>query len=115
MANRWVDRAQPQTLFIATIFLYVNAAFSLLGLLGTAGLFGLIYLLYTAALVASGLGIANDKKKAYFLSIVVAVVPIAGLFVGFFGGGLINLIFEIALVVLLLHRQSRSYVRTWFH
>lgn len=112
MANKWVDRAQPQTLFIATIFLYINAAFSLLGLFGAAGLFGLIYLVYTAALVASGLGIANDKRLAYYLAVGVAIVPIAGLF--FFGGSIINLIFEVALVALLLHRQSRGYVRTWF-
>lgn len=115
MANRWVDRTHPQTLYIATIFLYINAAFSLLGLIGIgASIFELFYLLYTAALVASGLGIANDKKLAYYLAIVVAVVPIAGLFLGIFGGGIINLIFEIALVVLLLHPRTREYVRLWF-
>jgi hypothetical protein len=29
-------------------------------------------------------------------------------------GGLINLLFEVALVALLLHPQSRDYQRIWF-
>ena len=32
-----------------------------------------------------------------------------------FGGGSINLLFNTALVVLLLHRQSREHQRIWFH
>ena len=32
-----------------------------------------------------------------------------------FGGGSINMLFNTALVVLLLHRQSREHQRIWFH
>ena len=34
--------------------------------------------------------------------------------VGVFSTGLINLMFEIALIALLLHAQSRDYQRIWF-
>jgi hypothetical protein len=114
-ANRWLDRTQPQTLFMAVILLYINSVFYLLGV----GLLKPVGLLIAAGGVAAGWGIANQKKWGYALGVIMAVLPfIAMLVPGFlgvsFGVGLVNLMFEIALLALLLHPQSREYQRIWF-
>ena len=57
-ANRWLDRTQPQTLFMAVVLLYINAAFLALASLGGRPL-GLIM---AAGGVGAGYGIANEKK-----------------------------------------------------
>jgi hypothetical protein len=108
-ANRWLDRTQPQTLFMAVILLYVNAAFLLLS--------GLVLLPVAVGGVAAGYGIANEKKWGYGLGIAMAVLPfvLQLVFLGNpFATNLINLMFEIALLALLLHPQSREYQRIWF-
>lgn len=117
MSNyRWVDQTQPQTLYIAVILLYVNAAFEVLfgGLRVWIGPvpFGV---LLAAGQIAGGLGVANEKKWGYGLAVAVAILPLALLILaGGFATDLITLLFEIALVCLLLHPQSREYQRIWF-
>lgn len=111
-SNRWLDRTQPQTLYIAVILLYINAVFGLI-----AG--GLIPygLLIIAGQVAAGWGIANEKKWGYFLGLVMAFLPfiIRLLLVhNPFATTFIGLMFEVAMVALLLHPQSREYQRIWF-
>jgi hypothetical protein len=111
MPNRWLDRTQPQTLYIAVILLYINAVFGLI-----SGL-SLIALAIVAGQVAAGWGIANEKKWGYLLGIVMACLPfiLRILFLhNPFATTLISLMFEVALVALLLHPQSREYQRIWF-
>ena len=113
--RRWVNPSQPQTLQIAVFLLYINSA--LLVLLGAVLSF--IGLLIIAAQVGAGFGIANERKWGYGLGLAAAFAPFAlrmalGGLDDVFGASLINLMFEVALVALLLHPQSREYQRIWF-
>ena len=113
-SNRWIDQTQPQTLFIAVVLLYINAVFGII--------FGLspIGLAVAAGEVAAGYGIANEKKWGYGLGIAMAFLPfiLALVFLHnhnpFGGANIVTLMFEIALIALLLHPQSREYQRIWF-
>jgi len=112
-ANRWLDRTQPQTLYMAVLLLYINSAFAAL----SGGLFSPVVLAIAAGGVAAGFGIANEKKWGYGLGLVMAILPflIQLVFLGNpFATDLINLMFEIAMLALLLHPQSREYQRIWF-
>jgi hypothetical protein len=124
--RRWLNQSQPQTLVIACFLRYINAAFAVLDVLafgnsiGDGGL-GLLYNAITiGGGVGAGVGIANERKWGYFLGLITALAPFALSFVITKGdpfalsGGLLNLIFEIALVALLLHNQSREYQKIWF-
>ncbi len=110
--NRWVDKTQPQTLVIATIVMYINAVLGLItryAFLGSG--LGLVLVLGP---VAAGWGIANEKKWGYWLGVVLTAVMVAFLVTSFGLGGIISLLFYVALLALLLHPQSREYRRTWF-
>lgn len=123
-SRQWVNPSQPQTLTIACFLLYINAVFTLLDLVRIGGrvgglgiVFGLYFLLRIGGGVLAGHGIATERKWGYGLAIVVALVPFAlslYLFGNPLANDLITLVFEIALVALLLHPQSRSYQKTWF-
>ena len=113
MANtQWLDRSQPQTLYLANVLLYVDAVFWVLYLSWLA-------LLAVPALFA-GLGIANEKKLGYWGGVAVAalnVLVLAKWFVQANGQSIflvMNLVFGVALLALLLHPMSRSYERIWF-
>lgn len=113
--SRWINHSLPQTLGNAVILLYLNAAFTLL----FGGLFSPIGLLIVAGMVGAGYGIANEKKWGYQLGVAMAILPFVLRFLvngvdGILGTSIINLMFEIILVVLLLHEQSREYQRIWF-
>jgi uncharacterized membrane-anchored protein YitT (DUF2179 family) len=114
--RRWTNPTQPQTLQIAVFLLYINAVFTaLLG--GIGSLIGLAFVIGGAA---GGFGIANEKKWGYNLGLVMAFLPFAWRIAlngpgGALGGDIINTMFEVALVALLLHPQSRDYQRIWFH
>lgn len=114
--RKWTNPTQPQTLQIAVFLLYINAVFTaLLGGIGSA-----IGLALVVGGAAGGFGIANEKKWGYNLGMVMAFLPfvlrIAINGVGaVFSGDIISTMFEVALVALLLHPQSRSYQRIWFH
>ncbi|HTV11508.1 MAG TPA: hypothetical protein VME20_06560 [Acidimicrobiales bacterium] len=118
MANtQWLDRSQPQTLYLATILLYFNAAWWLLYLIvGIATWFTLLAI----PAIFAGLGIANEKRLGYWGAVAVGalnVLILLDLFVAAQGqsfGVVISLIFGIALLALLLHPMSRSYQRIWF-
>jgi len=113
--RRWVNQSQPQTLQIAVFLFYINAAFMVLG-----GSFVFVLgLVLLAANVGAGFGIANEQKWGYGLGIAVAVLPFVlrlafGGIGAIFGADVISLMFEVALVALLLHPQSRDYQRIWF-
>lgn len=115
--RRFMNPAQPQTLVIAVYLLYLNAAFLLFALL-VNGTFPPFFLALVVGGIAAGYGIANEFKWGYILGIVMAIAPFVFRFIDsgnpFATPSLINLMFEIALVALLLHPQSRDYQRLWF-
>ena len=113
--RRWVNPSQPQTLQIAVFLLYINAALALL----SGAVFG-AGLLFIIGSVAGGYGIANEQKWGYGVGLAAALLfPVLRFSLGGFDGllrgtGFINLMFEVALIALLLHPQSREYQRIWF-
>src|SRR4051794_3229524 len=129
-SRRWLNPTQPQTLQIGVFLLYFNAAFAALAVLtdprdydwvvfGTSRL--LIRIVLTAALVGAGYGIANERKWGYLLGVAVAAVPVgvrlyaaSRYHIGILDSNVIGLMFDVALVALLVHPQSRDYQRIWF-
>lgn len=121
--RRFLNHTQPETLQTATMLLYLRAAFALL----FGGLASVIGLLFVAAYAVSGYGIANEKRAGYFLGLVMAAfLVVSGVLsllnlvsFGAFGAGtgatLLNLLFDGALLGLLLHGRSWEYVRIWFN
>src|SRR6185369_206535 len=99
------------------MFCYIDAGFGLLfGVVTTSVLLGLLTIV---GLAAGGFGIANEKKWGYGVAVLAAVLQVALLLA--VGGSevlgfplILNLIFDGALVALLLHPQSRDYQRIWF-
>ncbi len=109
-SNRWVDRSQPQTLMMATVVMYINAALGVL--FGLAFVSPLLAVLVLGP-VAAGWGIANEKKWGYWLGLSLTLVEVAYVLLHP-GWSVITLLFYIALAALLLHPESRAYRRTWF-
>jgi hypothetical protein len=110
-SNRWLDRTQPQTLMMATLLMYVNAA---LDLLLSIGAFSFLGLLLIVGQVGAGWGIANEKKWGYWLGVALAVLLVVFTVLHLSFGSIVSLLFYAALLALLLHPQSRAYRRTWF-
>ena len=114
--RRWINQSQPQTLVIATFLLYFNAAILLFNMLSFRSVDGL-FVAIVAGSVGAGYGIANERKWGYYLGVVMALVPFILRLLyggGLIGGDMINFLFEVALVALLVHPQSRDYERIWF-
>jgi len=120
-----MNQSQPQTLVVAVFLLYINAGFGALDILGSpsvAGKLPFVIVAYYAIRIGGGVlagrGIAEERKWGYGLALAVAVAPFLLSFYlfksPFAGADSITLIFEIVLVVLLLHTQSREYQRIWF-
>jgi hypothetical protein len=108
---RWFDPHQPQTLQIATMLLYLNGVIGLV-FGGFASALGFLVL---AASIGGAFGMANSKKWGYVLAVVAAIMPLVFTIANGLGGAdVINLMFEIALVALLLHPMSRNYQKIWF-
>ena len=133
--RRWFDRMQPQTLQIATWLLYLNGFFDAVAVLDTTGYLGylrvrygfgiLLGLLLIVASVGSGWLMANGRKMGYYIAIGAAFGPFvlryfafrdapASFFDKLTGGSSLTTIFEVALIALLLHPQSRDHQRIWF-
>ncbi len=111
--RRFLNRSQPQTLYMAVILCYIDIVFNLL-----SGFFGLTVI--GIVLAVGAYGIANEKKWGYSLAVGASILQVL-LLLGYLGtatltnlGGLIDLIFYGALVGLLLHPMSRDYQRIWF-
>jgi hypothetical protein len=116
--RQWINQGQPQTLVIACFLLYLNAALALLFSLSAGGL-NVVTLAVLVVGVLAAYEIANERRWGYYLGIAVAILPFvlqAALSSNHnpFGTDPINLIFEIVLVALLLHNQSREYQKVWF-
>ena len=115
----WVNPRQPQTLYIAQLLLYFRGGLALVfGLLFGFSL-SLFSLLFAVGNVMAGFGIANERRWGYRLGVGVAsltlLVSLLVLLQNFsrLFGDLIGLLFDVALVALLLHPISRSYQRYW--
>jgi hypothetical protein len=111
--RRWTNPTQPQTLQIAVFLLYFDAFVGVV----YGQIFSSIGLVFVVGAVTAGFGIANEKRWGYALGIGIALLPFALRLIfrsGIIGGSLLNFMFEIALVALLLHPQSRDYQRIWF-
>ena len=113
--RRWVNQSQPQTLVIGVFLLYFNAVYGVLAVL--TGNISALQIAITAGMVAGGYGIANERKWGYYLGVAMSFAPfLLQIYYGInpLGVDLISLLFEVALVALLLHPQSRDYERIWF-
>lgn len=126
--RRWFNPNVPQTLYVAQFLLYFDAFWALLGVLFGGGL-GLLGVVSLAAYVYGAYGIANEQKRGYQVAVVASFLPLAlrALFAVFFGDGLIgdigfilfsnnvlSVIFQYALIALLLHPMSREHQKIWF-
>jgi hypothetical protein len=86
------------------------------GTIATSVLAGLLIVI---ALGVGGFGIANEKRWGYAVAVAGAVFQVVML-LAVFGAdvltstAIINLMFDGALVGLLLHPMSREYQRIWF-
>ena len=114
---KFLNQFQPQTLVMGTLLCYIDAVFGLLfGVIATSVL---LQLLTIFGLGLGGFGIANEKKWGYGVAVGAAILQLVMLLV-VFGADvltfpvLITLVFDAALVALLLHRESRDYQRIWF-
>lgn len=141
-ARRWFDRMQPQTLQIATMLAYFECFFSAVAILDGGGYLGflarrssfwfLASLTATAALAIGGLLMANERRIGWHLLVGASLSPFAlriatmailgagsaspldWIIARPAGGSVLTVIFDGALVALLLHPQSRAHRRIWF-
>jgi hypothetical protein len=123
--RRWTNPHQPQTLYLATILLYVRAVLGLL-LGGTvyAIYWGpLINLLASALMVLGGLGIANERRWGYRLAVGVTALGLYPFLAWILTEGpgvmvdvnfIMLALFPVAQFILLLHPMSRDHQRVWF-
>ena len=128
--RRWTNPAQPQTLQIGVFLLYFSGALALVDIITDPGDYNtivflesrnLVRLLLLAGFVAAGYLIANERRFGYTLGLTVSLIPLlvrayasVKYHVNIFDFNFIGLLFEVALVALLLHPQSRDYQRIWF-
>jgi hypothetical protein len=127
--RRWINQGQPQTLQIAVFLLYIRSAFALLfgldpataSLASSHTMFTFLRAFVIAGGVAGAYLIANEKKFGYYLGVAVAGVALLGrLYIGVryhinpLNYDIIGFAFDVALVALLLHTQTREYTRIWF-
>ncbi len=118
---------QPQTLQIATWLLYINGFFAFanfvdsrmeLGYIRRFFTFGPVYGLAVIAVhILGGLLMANERKIGYKIAVVASFTPfVSNLIVyrSLIGVSFLGSIFDIALIALLLHTQSRSHQKVWF-
>ena len=126
---RWVNRHQPQTLYSAVMLSYFRGASIILfrssfysyfaeQLVGSA-LGSFVPLLLLVAFGLGALGVANERKWGYWACVGASTfATLATIYWTIrFGFDLnlgLRLMFDIALVAMLLHPQSREYRRIWF-
>ncbi len=122
--RRWFNPNVPQTLYIAQFLLYFDAFWVLLGLFGPGGL-GPLGIIALAAYLYGAYGIANEKKLGYQIAVVASFIPLAIRLLIFLTGNetfrfvlfstsILNVLFEYALIALLLHPMSREHQKIWF-
>ena len=115
--TRWTNPTQPQTLQSSVILLYLTAVIDVV-----FGGLGLIVLVLGVGRVAAGWGCANERKWGYQLALAMAILPFVALFafnsLGTIADNLVQVLlsmaFDIVLLVLLLHEDTRGYQKIWF-
>jgi uncharacterized membrane protein (UPF0136 family) len=138
MLNRkkWFDRMQPQTLQIATWLLYIDGFFALVEIVDGGGVlhyfrnrytFGLLLgLLIVAGYVAGAYLMANERRLGWRIAVATAASPFVLTFIAYtqldaplryrlFGASLLSFAFDVAVLALLLHPQSKEHQRIWYH
>ncbi len=80
---------------------------------GGAGRYALLLALAEAA---GAFGIANERRWGYVLALLAAIIPLVLVIAvaGFLGAGILGVLFQVALVALLVHPRSRDYYRLWY-
>ena len=98
------------------LFCYLNAA---LAVIYTLVLGSSSFLLVLVLLAVAAYGIANERRWGYWGAVVLSCLYLVGqvalLATGGSLGGVLDLLFAAILVVLLLHPESRTYQRAFFH
>ena len=142
--RRFFNPSQPQTMQVAVFLLYANVVVALLFRSGGAGLYtaaveavtrnglsqsletllgNVITIIVVGGSFAAAYLIANEKKVGWRLGVVVAAAPIVALLIllligmprlGIGSAISIQLMFDVALLVALVHDQTRSYEKVWF-
>ena len=140
--KRWFDRMQPQTLQIATMLAYFECFFSAVAILDGGGYVGflarrstfwlLVVVVATASLAVGGLLMANDRRLGWRMLVAASIAPfilriatmallgatsaspVDWIVARPAGGSVLTVIFDGALVALLLHPQSRAHQRLWY-
>ncbi len=106
--RRWVNRYQTQTLVLGNVLLYMEGVFNIAR--------GTFFALIGVGMLFAGYGIANDKKFVWKLGVGASVLSIlmrlTSQSIGF--EVFFSLVFPIALLILLVHPQSREYQKIWF-
>jgi hypothetical protein len=127
---RWTNPGQPQTLQISVFLSYFRGVFLLLfgnviyrllpfDVLGST-LSRIVPIILALAFIASGLGIASERKWGYLTGRIAAVYATAAVVYwivrlpDFSLSPMIRLLFDGALVTTLFHHQSRDYTKVWF-
>jgi len=114
--RRWTNPSQPQTLYMATFLLYIEAFFNVIT-------FNPLFIVLAVGEVAGAMGIANEKRWGYYLAVGMAALALTPLLF-IVSGGLAHLfsltvilafLFPVALFALLIHPMSRQYQKIWFH
>src|SRR6185436_15839301 len=118
VSNQFFNQSMPQTLVLGQLLCYVTAFLGVID--GVVASSRGVALLIIFGLFLGGLGIANERKWGYYLAVGASGLHVA-MYVVIFKGDvfvfqvLIGFIFAIALFALLVHPQSRSHQKVWFH
>jgi hypothetical protein len=118
--HRWFNPSQPQTLQTGVLLCYLSAVFGLIFGVPASGGSPILTLFIIIGLAAGGFGIANEKRWGYLLAVSAAGLNVL-LYIALFGSEiisnvslLVSFVFDVALVLLLVHPMSRDYQRIWF-
>ena len=116
--HRFFNPSQPQTLQTAVLLCYLSAVFGLIfGVVASSAILALFIII---GLAAGGYGIANEKRWGYLLAVTAASLHVLMYLLIYRShivtdvGLLISFVFDVALVLLLVHPMSRDYQRIWF-
>ena len=118
---KFFDQTQPPTLQIAVMLFYFFPAFDIIAF-ALFRTFNPILFIFEMIGAVCAFGIANEKRIGYLGAIAIALLRLVA-FIGLsllWGesilsfNGIIALMFDIALIALLVHPQSREYQKIWF-